>query len=297
MTEAATLLKLIGNKSHVTMELGYYRGPAYPRVQIDVGGGLIPAEVATSYMPEINEAVHVLFVDGKPYMLGPAVPKPAWGVIVTVASGLATVSTDAGNLVGVPYPFGSTLSSGEQVKLYWAEGPYILSKMSTSPTPPPPDPSGGGATPQTRQQVFTAIQSGSWQINGSRWIDDEPRASLGYYGAWHYGTKIADTIPAAAYNGGVEMFTRFSSRSGNAPNFALHNQATRGGAPALSGDVAWAPADGWNRLPESVQVLYFNSLKAGGGAFGIGLNHGGQNRFMGIGSDPQSGALRITYTV
>lgn len=299
MDEAQTLLRLIKGKSTVRVELGYFRGLDLPRVIVDVGGGRIPADTASAYLPEVNEQVQVLFIDGKPWMLGPAVPKPGEGVVVTVSAGLATVQTDVGQVIA-PFPLGAALTSGDQVKLYWSQGPFIIARMSTAPAAPPAPapaaPAGGN-----RQQVFTAIQAGAWQTAGGRWSSDQPRASNGYLGAWHYGTKIADTIPAAAQmpastaTPAVEVFIRFASKFGNPPNFALHAQAARAGAPVLTSSFPWDVVDGWNRLPSAQEALFFNSLKAGGGALGIGLNHGGVNRFASLGEDPQSGALRITW--
>lgn len=293
MDDTTTLLKLIDGKSNVRIELGTFVGLSDFRVLVDVGGGRIPAEVATAYRPEVNEQVQVLFVDGRPYMLGPAIPKPGEGTVQSTAGNLINVQTDIG-VVQAPFPSGSTFTAGTQVKLYWSQGPYILSRMSTSPPPPapPPNPGGGGGP---RQQVFTAIQAGSWQTNGSRWIAN-PRASNGYLGAWHYGTKIRDTIPGNATNPVIEIYINYTQRSGNPPNFALHNQATQGGSPSLFGSTAWDAPEGWQRLPSSLEGVWFDSLKGGGNALGVGLDHGGQNIFASLTDDPSSGALRISWT-
>lgn len=298
MDDSQALLKLIAGKSNARVELGYYRGVDFPRVTVDVGGGRIPAESATTFEPEINEQVQILFVDGKPWMLGPAVPKPHEGTVVTVSGDFATVMTDLGEVVA-PFPFGATLTSGEQVKLLWAGGPFIVARMSATPEPEV-DPGADAAPSTTRQETFTAVQAGSFQLNGGRWSSPEPRASNGYLGAWFFGTKIRDTVPASARMPGdgsaaVEVFIRSTSRFGNAPVFAMHSQPSAGGAPDLSSGFAWNVGEGWNRLPASVEGTYFNALKGGGPALGIGLQHGGVNRFASLGADPQSGAIRITY--
>lgn len=299
MDDSESLLRLIAGKSNVRIELGYYRALDYPRVIVDVGGGRIPAETATDYRPEINEQVQVLFIDGKPWMLGPAIPKPGEGVIVTVSGDIANVQTDIG-IIQAPFPHDAGLTSGEQVKLFWSQGPYILSRMSTSPEPQV-DPGAPVTVGGTKQQVFMAVQAGSWQSAGGRWSSDEPRASNGYLGAWHFGTKIPDTIPAGALlpadpkTPGVEVFIRHASKFGNPPVFALHSQALQAGAPDTAASFAWAVVDGWNRIPAPHEVTFFNALKAGGGKLGISLNHGGVNRFASLGADPQSGAIRITY--
>lgn len=295
MDDITTLLKLIGRKSRVSMELGYFRALDYPRVQVDVGGGQIPAEVATSYRPEINEQVQVLFIDGKPWMIGPAIPKPGEGVVISVGSGEATLNTDIGT-IKAPFLDGQTLGTGDVVKLLWASGPVIVGKLLTvvdAPAPiAPPVVSG-----QVPAQTFTANSGGAWQLIGGRWSSDEPRASNGYLGAWHYGTKIRDTIPATAHDPVMEIFIRYSSKFGDPPNFALHDQASRGGAPTLTNSTPWNVVNGWNRFPEPMATTYFNALKAGGSKLGIGLNHGGVNRFASTTAEPQSGALRISWRV
>jgi hypothetical protein len=293
MSEAQKILELAGSGSKVSMMLGYFRGLDGMRATVDVGGGRIPADVTSAYLPEINDPVQVLFIDDKPYMLGSAVPKPGNGEVTAVDGDLATVSTSLGDVIA-DYPDGLLVAPGDFVKLFWSEGPFILNVRSTTPEPPPvPDPPTGGVT--TRQEKFTAIQAGAWQLNGSRWSSDQPRASDGYLGAWHYGTKIADTITAAAELDSIEVYIRYASRLGNPPNFALHSQPTRGGAPDLSDSFPWAVTDGWNRMPDAQAATFFAALKAGGNKRGIGLNHGGVNRFASLNEDNESGALRITF--
>jgi hypothetical protein len=294
MDDATFLLGLIAGKSKVTVELGEFQGLEGTRALIDVGGGRIPVEVATAYRPMQGEPVQVLFVDGKPFMLGSALPRPGNGVVVSVDGDLATVDTDQGPVVA-DYPDGLLVAPGDFVKLYWSDGPFVLQVRSTTPDdpviPPPPD-----EGPQTRQETFTAVQSGSWQLNGSRWSTGEPRASDGYLGAWHFGSKMRDTIPAGATLVSVELFFRYVSRFGNPPNVGLHSQLSQGGAPDVFDAFPWAVADGWNTVPADHAQTWFDALKSGGSKAGVVLNHGGVNRFAAVGAEPQSGAVRVTWT-
>jgi hypothetical protein len=300
MDDATYLLGLLGDKSRVAVELGTFQGLDGNRVLVDVGGGRIPAEVTTAYRPIVGEPVQLLFVNGKPYMLGAAVPKPGNGVVSAVDGDMATVNTDQGPVVA-DYPDGLLVAPGDFVKLYWSDGPFILQVRSTTPDEPvvpvpPVDAS------QTRQETFTATQSGSWQLNGSRWVSGQPRASDGYVGAWHYGSKVRDTIPAGAQllsdaNGvpSFEVFFRYASRFGNPPNVGLHSQANQGGQPDVFDAFPWPVSDGWNTVPAPHAQTWFDQLKGGGSKLGVVLNHGGLNRFLSTGEDPQSGALRIGY--
>lgn len=292
--DVTALLRLISGKSSVRVDLGFFRGFDGARATIDAGGGRIPAEMATDFEPEVNEQVQILWVDGKPFVLGAARPKPATGVVFTSpAGGMVVVDTDAGQITA-PYNNDIALSSGMQVRIHWGGGPYVMSVMSTQPVAPV-DPGAGGSGGGTKVEAFGAIQSGSWQLNGSKWSTTEPRASNGYLGAWHYGSKIRDTIPASAELVSLEVFVAYASKFGNPPNFALHDQGSQAGAPNLTSSFPWAVTDGWNSMPPAQAAVFFAALKAGGGSVGIGLDHGGQNRFKSIGEEPQSGKIRITY--
>jgi hypothetical protein len=296
LDDATLILKLLAAKSTVSVQVGYFREMAGNRVVVDVGGGRIPADVATAFRPEPNEPVMLLFVDGLPTMLGPAVPKAGQGLVESVDGDYAIISTDMGS-VRAPYPEGLLVAPGDLVKLLWSDGPFVVAVMSTTPAKPPVPPPPGGGGVSAHQATFTAVQSGSWQLNGSRWSTPEPRASDGYLGAWHYGSKIADTIPASASVSGLEIFVESVSRFGSAPVFGLHSQQAQGGAPDVFDAFPWAVVDGWNSVPDAHRDVWFAALRAGGGKFGVVLNHGGVNRFASVGAEPQSGALRVSWSV
>lgn len=288
MDDAEKILRLIGAKTQVRVLIGTFVGLSGSRVLIDVGGGRIPAQSATAWRPRINDDVTVVFIDETPYLWGPSTPLAAEGTVVSVASSLVTLTTDMGPVVAT-YPLGATLTAGQQVKLFWSNGPHVISVMSTTPVAPTPPPApGGGGGPH--QQTFTAIDSGSY---GSRWFTGQVYASASNLGAFFFGTKIPDTIPAAATITGVEMYISPVQISGSAPNVAVHAHAGKpGGAPSLSTVAAVGIGAGWVGLPISVG----NALKAGGGALGVGFNHGGFSIMRDLGADGLSGALRISWT-
>lgn len=293
----ATLSRLLDGKSSVTPLVGTFVSFDATGYQVDVGGGRIPAQLGSSYLPIVNENVWVWFVDGqlKPqvFVMGPTAPKPGSGTVISVASGLVTVSTTVGDFV---MPYTSTLSptAGQILNITWGGGwppsnGFATGVASTSPTGiTPPSGPGGGAT--THVDTFTAIDAGSYQ-SGNGWWTGQVRAGDSNLGAWFYGTKMADTIPSTAAIGSVQIYVSPQQIAGAPPNFALHAHATKpGGAPSIPGSSAVAIAPGWVTLPSAFGV----GLRAAGGAYGVGLNHGGNSILRSLAQDGQSGALRIT---
>lgn len=287
MTDVADeLLKQLAGKSSLATFIGTFIASASSGCQVDVGGGPIPAQLGTSYLPEINESVWVFFIDGDPFVMGSANTKPGRGTVVSTAGSLVTLTTDFGQ-VAVPYNNAVTPSAGQIMHLTWQGGGYADSVMSISPPPPtPPTP----PTPQPIQHVdtFSAIDAGSYN---SRWWTSQVRADNSDLGCWFYGSKIGDTLSAAAQVQAIQIYISAAQIQGNPPNFALHNyQSNPGGAPTLNGATAVAVSPGWVTLPTSFAA----ALQTGGGAAGVGVAHGGFNIFNSLASDGQSGALRIT---
>ncbi|MFF9565723.1 hypothetical protein ACF1AJ_20410 [Leifsonia sp. NPDC014704] len=285
--ESEVLLKLIGAKSRVRVLQGTFVAAAASGYTVDVGGGRIPADLGTAYLPEVNEIVWVWAIDDKYFVMGPVTPKPDRGTVVSVASGIATLTTALGT-VTAPYS-GSTPSAGQVMKLAWHGGPFA-SLMSTSPPPPaPPAPPAPATT--THVDDFYAIDAGSYRA-GSGWWTPQVRAGDTNFGAWFYGTKIADTIPATAQIKRVLLYLSPASIGGANPNYALHPHPSKpGGAPALTTFTSGLPATtGDLDLPTSVG----DALKAGGGSAGVGINHGGNSIFNSLAADGLSGRIRIT---
>jgi hypothetical protein len=287
MDQTQTLLRKLGDKSSVDVLAGTFVSASLTTYTVDVGGGRIPAAALTDYLPEVNETVWVMFIDGTPYVLGPTVSKAGQGTVVSASGGLVTLTTAFGNVV-VPYDSRLTPTAGQVMKLTWQGGGFAIAVMSANPSAPPA-PVGPGSGVTTHVDVFTAVDSGSHQSSG--WWTKQVYASNTNLSAWFYGTKISDTIPAAAAPSLIEVYISPAQIQGANPNFALHPHTSRpAGAPTLSSSTAVAVAAGWIALP----LGFANALKAGGGSYGVGLNQGGYNIFRSLAQDGLSGALRIT---
>lgn len=286
--ETDVLTRLISEKSKVVPLVGTFVSATATTFTVDVGGGRIPAVPATPYLPLVNEPVWVWFIDGTPYVVGPTVTKPDRGVVATVSGGMVRLVTDFGEVIA-PYSANITPTSGQTMKLTWSGGAYAISVMSNSPAAPTPPPAPGtGVT--THVDTFTALDGGSFN---SSWSTSLFYASNTYLAAAFFGTKIADTIPASASVSAVEVYISPQQIQGSNPNFALHaHQSRPGGPPTLLSSTPVDIAAGWIGLPTS----FGNALKAGGGSFGIGLNHGGYNILRSLVQDGQSMAVRITST-
>jgi hypothetical protein len=288
--EADLLLTLLQSKSDARLVAGVYRGLLGMRATVDFEGGRVPAHFATAWRPAVNDNIWVLIVGGVAWLLGPTGPLASDATVVSVASGFATCSSDVGTIIAT-YEFGTTPTAGQQVKVIHNGGYHIIAVKSTSPAPTPPG--GGVSTPVGEfTQTFLAVDAGSFQ---SYWWNSQVWAQSSGQGAWFYGTKIPGTIPAAATILSVEVYCSVVSLFGGDPVWVVHGLPTRpAGSPALSGGTAiHVSGSGWLALPTS----FGNQLKAGGGGYGLGLNHGGLNKFNSLAADPQSGAIRIRYRV
>lgn len=290
MDDVGAILNAVGGKAKVTMWLASFVGLDGSFAMCDIANGdklgRVPAKVTTPYRPEINEQVFVAAIDGKYFLLGPSVPKPAQGTVTAVQSNTATVSTDQGTVtasVGV----GMTLSAGQVVKLFWSDGAHVLAALTAAPTPvvPPPPPDAGSST---HIDVFTAVDAGTYQ-NG-RWWQDQPWASQSTIGAWFYGSKIRDTIQGGSVSR-IQIYLPVVQRQFDPPNIGTHAYGGKVSNPSVQNAAAvGVGGTGWYDLPVSFgQYLV-------GNVGGIGLNHGGYNKFASLAADAQSGALRITST-
>lgn len=285
--EPGVILELFKNKSKVQLIPADYRGLDGLRAVVDFDGGRVPAHPMTAYRPEINDPVWVAVVDGVAYMVGPTVPKPAEGTIVSTGSGIATITTDIGEVTGT-YESGASFSPGDAVKLYWSNGCHIIAKMSTSvaaaPVPVAPAAGGGRVT-----NTFTAIDSGSYQ-SGYGWRINDVWSSASNYGAWFYGNKIRDTIPDSALIVSAEVFLPSPDRLTGARPFGRHPHPSKpGGAPTVTATSTLPGTSGWVSIPTSL----IDHLKVNDG--GLGFDLGGWNIWAGTQRDGQSGAVRVTY--
>lgn len=281
------LLRLLNGKSSVTVLPGTFVAATPSSCTVDVGGGRIPANLLTAYVPQPSESVWVAFIDGAPFVLGPTLTPASQGTVVSVAASLVTLTTAYGTIT-VPYNGAVTPSAGQIMHL---TGAYADSVMSISPPPPAPPapPTPPGAT--THVDTFTAVDAGSHNSNG--WWTNQVRADNSDLSAFWYGSKISDTIPSGATIAWIKVYISPVQIQGSNPNFGLHSDKSKpAGAPALGSITAVGISPGWVTLPSS----FATSLQAGGGAYGIGFSHGGFSILNSLAADGQSGALQIKST-
>jgi len=246
------------------------------------------AATFTGHVPQVGETVNVVSIGEKHLML-PARPLPGTGTVLTVSSGRVTVQTILGP-VSMPY-VGDAPSSGDLVGISWSGDPYVVGKLSVQPPAPDPIPDPEAGT--VRSATFMAIDAGSANAGTTRWWQAQPWASDTTIGAWFYGTQIKDTIPSGATLVGMEFYAAWQQRQGDPPRWGLHGFPFKGGAASVDGNAPWVPVEGWNAIPWAAD--WFTALKAGGIYYGIGLNHGGWNKFSSLAQNAWSGALRISW--
>ncbi|OJU41827.1 MAG: hypothetical protein BGN97_03760 [Microbacterium sp. 69-10] len=257
---------------------------------VDMGDSRFVAEFGAGFVPRVGETVQILSV-GRRHLMFPARALPGTGTVMTVSSGLAKVQTAVGE-VSMPY-IGTAPVSGDLVGISWSEQPFVIGKLSVQPDAPEPIPDPGGGA--VRSATFMATDTGSTDRGQSRWWQAQPWASNTTYGAWFYGTQIRDTITAGASLVSLEFYVSWVQRQGGDPRFALHNLASKSGVPAMGTYTPWAPGSGWQTPP--MAQAWFDALKAGGSALGVGLNQGGYNKFSSRAQNAMSGALRISWRV
>ena len=258
--------------------------------QVDMGDSRFVCDFGSGYIPNVGEIVRVWTV-GDQHFVFPSGPRPAAGTVLTVSETTVTVQTLTGNLT-IPF-LAAAPASGDRVGIVWSEdGPWCAGKLSSTPPPPTPIPEPGGGMTQ-RSAVFRAIDAGTANQGSANWWQPQPWASETTLGGWFYGGQIKDTIPAAARFVSMEFYASWQSRYGGAPRWGVHRLPFKSGVLAVDGAAEWVPAQGWNSLPWAGD--WFNALKTGGPYYGIGLQHGGWNKFSSLAEDGMSGALRITW--
>lgn len=290
-SDVTTILEKIAAKSRVTPLRGTFVSYDATGVVVDVGDGRLAAALGSGYLPETGESVLVWFIDGIPYVMGPATPRPHIGTVASVASGRVTMNTSAGTVGPIPY-MGSAPGVGATMRILWHGGGVAFSATSASGGDTPVNPGGGGAT--THVDTFTAVEAGTWNTGGgdsaSSYFNSEVWASNTTIGFWFYGTKIPDTIPGSATIQRVQLYISARQIYGGAPVFTTHDNPGGPGDSLAGGTAVGVSNFAWVDLP----VAMGNALRRGGGAFGIGTRHGGYNIFKSLAADGQSGALRIT---
>lgn len=289
-SEVDALFSQFGDTPRVLVRRGVFAGITDGVALVDMGDSRFACDWGTGYIPIVGETVQVLTVDDR-HLLFPAKALPGTGTVLTASGSQVNVETVAGTY-SLPY-VGTAPTSGDIVGISWSEQPFVIGKLSTTPPPPEPIPD-PGETATVRSAVFRAIDAGSANTGSTNWWQPQPWASNTTIGAWFYGNQIKDTIPATATLVSMDFYASWQSRFGAPPRWGLHGFVSKTGAAAsVDGAGEWSPAAGWNPIPWAED--WFNALKPGGVYYGIGLNHGGWNRFSSLTEDSMSGALRIAW--
>lgn len=292
MSESTQILELLARKSKVTPLSGTFVSYDGVGCQVDVGDGRMDAMLGSGYLPGVGEAVLVMFIDGIPYVMAPSTPRPHVGTVTAVNAGLVALSTVAGPVGPCSYS-GSAPTVGQVMRLVWHGGPFAVPATAEPGSVAPGNPGGGGTTQHVDD--FWATSTGTWNSafgggTATGYFNSEVWASNTTLGFWFYGTKTQDTIPGTAVIQRVQMYVAARQIQGGAPIFTVHDNPSPPG-DALSGGVALGVSNfAWVDLPLS----FGDALKQGGGAYGVGVRHGGYNIFKSLSADGMTGALRIT---
>lgn len=286
--EVDAMFAQFGGAARVLLRRGVFAEVRSGVAWVDMGESRFACDFGSGYVPRVGDTVQVLTVDDR-HMLFPARALPGVGTVQTIGSGQVTVETTAG-MFTMPY-VGTAPTSGQLVGLSWSEQPFVIGPLSVQPEAPLPVPDPGAG--QVRSATFQVVDTGSHNVGSSNYWQAQPWASDSTFGGWFYGTQISDTIPASAEFVSLEFYVSWQSRYGGQPNFGLHGLPWKSGQLSFTNVQPWAPAAGWQTPPNA--ATWFAALKAGGGRSGIGLSHGGWNKFSSRAQDSMSGALRISW--
>ena len=264
-------------------------------VMVDFGEGPVQVYSAGFYTPLPGDSVRVIKLDTFTLMLGPLVQDPAYGRVTATGTPKLTVqyadgSTEMLFYMSSAYP---SPAVNDDVKIDRASGGMILGKVTGVPVSgylPPVAPT--GPVSQSGAADFRAVDSGTWNTDGS-FFNDDVWCSSTTVGAWFYGSIIADTIPDEATITLVRLYTpEFENRFPTSlATIGLHTSPSKG-FPTVTGAVSIPNGADFKTLPNS----FGDALKTGT-AWGLGTNHGGYHRYTRRALSAQSGLLHIEWKV
>lgn len=259
-----------------------------PVATVNVGTTTVVARIAGQVAPIPGDPVRLERRDGQLLLLGQTNPRAVVGKVTATGSPKCTVEYPIGSGVTAQMQFNSAYAPAvnDIVLLDWTSGGTVVCKLSTTPAPEVPGTSGGGGA-QRYEQVFTAIDSGSYRFGS--WWTNEVWASDNNIGAWFYGSKIRDTIPDGASIQAASIYLPPRQVLYGPPNFGRHGLDSKSGPPTISSIAPLEPRSGWVPIP----LGHIDHLKANPG--GLGVEQGGYTIWHGTGRDGMSGALDIVY--
>jgi hypothetical protein len=279
--------KLNGGLQKTTQTLGLFVADVDGRAQVNVFDDTIEARYATRYKPRPGEGVVLTFFGNQVRVTGPTASKNRLGKVTAVAHPYLTITCDGRTYKNMPYTVSYQSAGpkvGDTVAIDWDKG-YVEDAVTA-------DPVDAAVTPKltTNQEDFKvyvfARQSGSFETEKNRWVTRDLYCGSKYSAGWFYGSAIRDKLRDDAYISSVEIFLSLRTKKGDHPKIGHHSDASEhtGGVSVYDGVTRdWT---GWVPLP----VAWANTWRTELGGVSIS---GGDSIYRGIGTDRQSGKLRI----
>lgn len=257
-------------------------------VLVDFGGGPVSMLSAGVYWPVPGEPIRVLRVGAVSLLIGPAVPRPTFGVVSSVGTTNVVVDFGGGAAEEIGILDGYTPTIGDQVVIHRGSVATVLGKLAQNPPPPPPTPP--APTVDRRSIVFSPTAAGTQNTGSSAFWNDDVWCGNTTTGAWFYGDQIDRTIPdsATVISGRLYVAEFYNAYPGSLARLGTHTRKAKSGVVTVTGTYEISRGTGWKPLPAD----FLNRLKTGE-AYGIATNHGGFHKFRGLASS--SGRLEITF--
>jgi hypothetical protein len=268
---------------------------------VNIGGGVVAAQVASGVMPRPGETVWCLVTEEAALVVGKK-PRPVVGTVSGAASGgFAPVTLDStGESVQVAYAFGTTPASGWRVLISWDAGGHIVQRVTgeaglgsfNSQSAPAP----GGTGIPIREQTFQPVDSAS--ARGGQWITQDVIQDASYQaGAYFYGDQIVGTLSASSTIVSVELNVIVLTAKGSPTIMIGTHGAVERGAVFTAGGLVPLGQD----LPAGfegyvdITATGFGDLFKLGTAFGIEFGGEGFRQLAGVDRPGSGGALRIRW--
>lgn len=257
---------------------------------INTGNTQIKLPAPGYHPPRSGMTVQVEWRNGKGSVVGPAVARNPLGTITGTGSPLATVQVDGVDYL-LPYQEWYTPAVSDVVSVDWVRE-IIDGKLSTSPDPPvEPETPAGGST--AFDVTVRAQNSGKWSLTyGNYFGGSEVWAGTTTNGAWVYGNAILDAVGGGATISRADIFLPLISQTGDCQIGVHDHPSLPGGGPAIGSLMSLNPRGGWVQLDHSFAVYLVN----GGRGIGVTDGSGGFTKWLGVGQDALSGAIRIQGT-
>jgi hypothetical protein len=270
----------------VTQTIGIFVTDVGGRAVVNVGESNITVRYATRYKPLPGDGVILQFFGNDVRIVGPTAARNGIGTVTAIHDPYLTITCDT-KTYSLPYTVAYQTAGpkvGDTVGIDWEKG-YVVGAVTATPT---------GTTVRVKLTTdqkpfdlsFYATQSGSYDTSKNRWLQGDLYCDSKHQAAWFYGKTVARSLKDDAYISSVEVYLPLRSRLGVEPTVGKHSDAVEQSAGVSSSQGAVRGWKGWISLPTSWGDIW----KVNPGGVTI---TGGQSVYRGIGTDRQSGKLRI----